>query len=270
VLPVELGPGVRAAFTGRGDGNLALTVGSDPAATREHRRLIEGWLGAPVVFGRQVHGTVTRFVAANQPDAAWVLSASVTQTVLNPTTLDPTTASALHGVDALVTDSSAVALGVLVADCVPVLLADPQAGLVATAHAGRVGLLGGVLDSVLTAMCERGADPHRIRAVLGPAAGPCCYEVPAEMARDATESLPQLSATTTWGTPSLDLRAGCRAVLSRAGVAGVDEFGGCTIEDRNLFSHRASGGFVPPTRGQGREHPARPVGRFAGVIRLLG
>ncbi len=246
--PVDLGPGVLAAFTTRADGNLAQHVGADPDETAEHLDRLERWCGAPVVFGRQVHGT--RAATVGHAGTGIRDGDGIGQDE--------------DGVDALVTDGPAVGLGVLVADCVPVLLADPVARVVATAHAGRVGLLCGVLRNVLAVMCERGAEPGRIRAVLGPAAGPCCYEVPADMAREAVATLPQLAATTSWGTPALDLRAGCRAVLAGAGVRAVDLVGGCTIEDPTLFSHRASQRSGPHGHRRGR-----PTGRFAGVVRLL-
>jgi YfiH family protein len=158
------------------------------------------------------------------------------------------------GFDALIADTAGVAVGVLVADCVPVLLADPVAGVVAAAHAGRKGLLGGVLTTTLDAMRRRGARTSRILAGLGPSAGPCCYEVPLELRTAACAILPQLSADTTWGTPSLDLRAGCRAVLESAGVADVRSVGGCTIEDDSLYSYRR----------------APVTGRFAGVVMMPG
>jgi hypothetical protein len=135
---------------------------------------------------------------------------------------------------------------------VPVLLADPQAGVVATAHAGRPGLLAGVLTSVLDAMVSAGARSRRIRAALGPSAGGCCYEVPAQMQHDACALVPAARASTTWGTPSLDLRAGCTAVLTAAGVREITSVGGCTIEDETLYSYRR----------------ARVTGRLAGAVMM--
>jgi len=127
------------------------------------------------------------------------------------------------------------------------------AGVVGAAHAGRRGLLDGVLQHAVRAMTAQGAVPGRIAAALGPSAGGCCYEVPQELQDEACAVLPQLRSRTTWGTPSLDLRAGCRSVLERLGLAGVALLGGCTIEDEAGFSYRQ----------------AAVTGRFAGVVRLL-
>jgi YfiH family protein len=143
-------------------------------------------------------------------------------------------------------------LGVLVADCLPVLLADPAARVVAVAHAGRRGLLAGVLPRVVAAMAALGAQPAGIRASVGPAAGGCCYEVPAQMQEEAVASVPELLATTSWGTPSLDLRAGAVAQLRGLGLSAVTTAGGCTIEDESFYSYRRSG----------------RTGRFAGVVVL--
>jgi YfiH family protein len=154
--------------------------------------------------------------------------------------------------DALVTTCVGVPLGVLVADCLPVLLADPEACVAAVAHAGRRGLLAGVLARVVEAMAALGARRESIRASVGPAAGGCCYEVPSEMHQEAVAALPELRATTTWGTPSLDLRAGAVARLRALGVASVTTAGGCTIEDESFYSYRRS----------------RKTGRFAGVVVL--
>jgi YfiH family protein len=248
VLPADLGPGVRAAFTTRPGGvsvgphaglDLALHVGDDPAAVVENRALLAAWAGAPVRFARQVHGTT---VVPVPPDVA---SDGADCTVADPAGCEPEA-------DALVTTDVGVPVGVLVADCLPVLLADPGAGVAAAAHAGRRGLLAGVLARVVQAMTVAGARPGSICAVVGPAAGGCCYEVPADMQETAVAALPELRARTTWGTPALDLRAGAVAQLSALGLGAVTTVGGCTIEDESFYSYRRS----------------RQTGRFAGVVVL--
>jgi YfiH family protein len=241
VLPADLGPGVRGGFTTRTGGvstgtweglDLALHVGDDPDAVWKNRERLAAWAGAPVRFGCQVHGTVVRVLVGADESS---LKADAFEA------------------DALVTAERGLPIGVLVADCVPVLLADPQARVVAAVHAGRRGLLAGVVPRALDVMISVGAAPGRVRAVVGPAAGPCCYEVPAELADEAAARRPELRGTTTWGSPSLDLRSGAAAELRRGGVADVAFVGGCTIEDRNLYSYR---------RGQ-------VTGRFAGIVTVL-
>lgn len=247
VLAVDLGPGVLAGFTSRAGGvsadpwtglNLALHVGDDPEHVRRNRELLAQWAGARVRFPFQVHGREVLMLGAGPaPDPV--------------AEGDP--AGGEPGCDGIVAARPGTAVGVLVADCVPVLLADPQAGVVAAAHAGRRGLLDGVLQATLARMSAAGAEPGRVRAAIGPAAGACCYEVPEAMQAEAAALLPSVLSRTRWGTPSLDLRAGCRSVLESAGVAEAVLAGGCTIEDRTLYSYRRE----PVT------------GRFAGVIRMV-
>jgi len=238
VLTVDLGPGVRAGFTTRAGGvstgaweglDLGLHVGDDPGAVRRNRAILATWAGAPVRFGRQVHGTTALLVQG--PDAQ------------------------IEGceADALVTAAPGLPVGVLVADCVPVLLADAVRGVVAAVHAGRRGLIAGILTAAVEAMTAAGGRPDRIRAALGPAADGCCYEVPAWLQEEACAGRPELRATTTWGTASLDLRAGAVAELSALGLVDVRIVGGCTIEDPALYSYRR----------------APVTGRFAGVVTLV-
>src|SRR5699024_9299905 len=108
--------------------------------------------------------------------------------------------------DVLLTDVSGAAVGVLVADCVPVLLAGASG--VAAVHAGRRGLLAGVIGSAVRQLADAGV------AVTHAAIGPCicagCYEVPEALQAQAVAAIDELRATTTWGTPSLDLAAGVR------------------------------------------------------------
>ncbi len=142
--------------------------------------------------------------------------------------------------DALVTDQVGVPLLVRAADCVPVLLADDELALVAAAHAGRVGLVGGVVPAVVGAMRRRGA--RSVRAWVGPRAGGCCYEVPEQMADDVERQVPGTRSTTTWGTPSVDVGAGVVRQLTDLGVEVADLGAGtCTIEDDRLFSYRRQG-----------------------------
>jgi len=155
------------------------------------------------------------------------------------------------GTDALVTAARGVALAVLVADCVPVLMADPDAGVVAAVHAGRPGLRNGVALRALDAMVTLGAVAARTTAWLGPAVCPACYEVPDDMRADVAAVAPAAWSTSRSGTAALDLRAGLSALLAGRGVT-VDVVGPCTAESPDHFSYRRDG----------------TTGRFAGIVRV--
>lgn len=150
--------------------------------------------------------------------------------------------------DGLVTTEPGTVLMVRVADCVPVLLADPEAGVVAAVHAGRPGLVAGVVPQALETMRSAGA--RRIRAWVGPHVCGACYEVPEQMRADVCAVVPEAFAETSWGTPSVDVGAGVRAQLVR-GAAQVVDASRCTIEDEDLFSYRRQG---------------RASGRLAGLV----
>ncbi|MPZ93669.1 MAG: peptidoglycan editing factor PgeF [Propionibacteriales bacterium] len=153
--------------------------------------------------------------------------------------------------DGMVTDQPGLTLVVRVADCVPVLLADPRAGLVGCAHAGRPGLAAGVVPRTVEALRELGA--QQLTAWVGPHVCGTCYEVPEQMQADVGAFVPEAVATTAWGTPSLDLGAGVRAQLLAAGCEVVDA-ACCTRESPDLYSYRRDG---------------EKSGRSAGLVRLL-
>ncbi len=171
---------------------------------------------------RQVHGRVVRRVgaAAQDPPEA----------------------------DGLVCDVPGVALLARAADCVPVLLADAERGVIGAAHAGRPGVAAGVVPSVVAEMRALGAE--QLTAWVGPHVCGGCYEVPERMRAEVAALVPETWSTTTWGTPSLDLGAGVRAQLAAAGCA-VRAVAGCTREDARWPSYRRDGA---------------AAGRFAGVV----
>ena len=219
-----VGTSARYAFSDRNGGvssapydelNLGDHVGDDPQAVRENRRRAGELLGlAPdrVVFMEQVHGA--EVIVVDRP-------------------LDP-----VPRCDALVTTERELCLVVMVADCVPVLLADAQVGVVAAVHAGRRGVQARILDRTLAAMAELGGRPERTAARLGPAVCGACYEVPADMQREVVGVAPAAAATTPAGTPGLDLRAGLVEVLRGQGVDDVELVGPCTREDAAFYSYR--------------------------------
>ncbi|WP_143342669.1 peptidoglycan editing factor PgeF, partial [Crossiella equi] len=143
--------------------------------------------------------------------------------------------------DALVTAQAGLALAVLTADCVPVLLGDPEAGVVAAVHAGRVGARVGVVPAALRAMDAAGARVDRVEVLLGPSVCGECYEVPQAMQDDVEAHLPGSACRTRKGTPGLDLRAGLWQQLADSGVAKIGLDPRCTVEDKSLFSHRRDG-----------------------------
>jgi len=157
------------------------------------------------------------------------------------TVVDGSETSAAEATDALVTAQTGLALVVLVADCVPLLLADAEAGVVAAVHAGRVGARVGVVPATIEAMRSLGAEPARTEALLGPAICGDCYEVPADMAADVEKHVPGSACKTRKGTPGLDLRAGLWRQLADLGVGKIGVDPRCTNEDKTLFSFRRDG-----------------------------
>ncbi len=199
--------------------NLGDHVGDRPDDVAANRGRVARELGVPVdrlVWMSQVHGTGVAVVEGPQADP-------------------------LVDTDAVVTRTPGLVLGVLAADCVPVLLADPLAGVVAAAHAGREGVRLGVVPAAVERMISLGARPERIGALLGPAICGSCYEVPAAVQAEVGRAAPDAVVRTRRGTAGLDLRAGLEGVLRRLGVAEVVHDPRCTSEDRRLFSYRRDG-----------------------------
>jgi YfiH family protein len=228
---------IRWLFTTRSGGisappydtlNLGGKVGDDPAAVAVNRQRLAEHLELPVgalVWMDQVHGT-TVTLARSRP------------------------AGRAEECDGQVTTAAGVALAVLVADCVPMLAADPVNGVIAAVHAGRRGAADGIALRALEAMTAAGSRADQVQVLLGPAICGSCYEVPAAMRDEVEAALPGSASTTDRGTPGLDLRAGLAGQLRAAGVDSVLVDKRCTYSDIELFSHR---------RGS-------PTGRLAGVI----
>ena len=217
--------GVRHGFFTRRGGvsegiyaGLNVGVGSkdDPVRVAENRGRVAGWMGVSperLVTLYQVHSpdviVVERPFSGERPKA-----------------------------DAMVTDRPGLALGVLAADCGPVLYADPQARVVGAAHAGWKGAFTGVLEATVEAMERLGAPRERIAAVLGPSIGPESYEVGPEFIERFRAADP---ANEAYFAPSarpghfmFDLN---RYTLDRLAAAGVaaSSLGRCTYADEALF-----------------------------------
>ena len=141
--------------------------------------------------------------------------------------------------DALVTTVPDVALCVRVGDCVPLVLADVNAAVLAVAHAGRAGIVAGVVPAVVEQMRRRGA--ATVHGWIGPHICGGCYEVPAELRSSVADVLPAAYACTTWGSPSLDLGAAVVAQLRALGCVVHDAAVECTRESPDLYSYRRDG-----------------------------
>jgi purine-nucleoside/S-methyl-5'-thioadenosine phosphorylase / adenosine deaminase len=208
--------------------NLGDHVGDDPAAVAANRARLAATIGLGadcLVWMNQVHGD--RVALVEGPREAPV-----------------------DGTDAMVTSTPRLALAVVSADCVPVLMADARAGVVAAVHAGRVGARDGVVARAVEAMLAVGAHEQDISALLGPAVSGRNYEVPPAMADQVEAALPGSRTTTSNGTPGLDLRTGIACQLKTLGINAIDVDPRCTVDDISLFSHR---------RGA-------PTGRLASVV----
>ena len=148
-------------------------------------------------------------------------------------------------VDGLVTRVPGLGLGVLTADCVPVLMVDRLARVIGAAHAGWKGALAGIVEATVKAMTKLGAKPERITAAIGPTISQEAYEVGQDFVQQFSADEPESSAffITHEGTgePHFDLPAYVGERLARAGVGAIADLGFCTYcEETRLFSYRRS------------------------------
>lgn len=236
MLDTEWSPpaGVRAAFTLRSGGasappweslNLGTHVGDDPLAVAHNRRRVAQALALPTEprWLAQVHGIMVHRALASTTDA-----------VRDASPADPAPPTA----DAAVTREAGVVLAIMVADCLPVLLAAEDGSVLGAAHAGWRGLVAGVIErTVETMACE----PTRLQAWLGPCIGPRQFEVGDEVREAFLAAGDAASAfeATPGGRWLCDLPALARARLMRLGVTRVAGGQWCTVADPvRFFSHR--------------------------------
>ncbi|WP_434991893.1 polyphenol oxidase family protein [Arthrobacter sp. Ld5] len=221
----EVGPDLRVAFTAVGAGNLALHVGDEPDAVHGNRRRLESAMGVPA--------GALRFLNQTHSDRVAVL--------------DRATQGAPDA-DGAVSPDGSEPLAVLVADCVPIVLADASVadggtGATAVVHAGRAGVGNGIVERAVRTLRSHGA--LDLAAWIGPSVCGSCYEVPEDMMRAMAQVLPEAASRTRGGTPALDLPAAVRVQLARAG-ARVEPLDGagpcCTVENPTLYSHRREPG----------------------------
>lgn len=198
--------------------------------TAINRRLLEDQLG--------IHPGTTRFVS--QTHSARVLHSRAQGWSEQDT---------LGEGDAIVSPDGNDPIAILVADCLPVAFSTDY-GPTAIAHAGRVGLLDGILENTVEQLRRRDVEQSgQIYATIGPGICGECYEVPQEMLEDASAKHPSLASQTSWGTPALDLPAAAEAILNNAEVQ-VRRVHECTFTNEQLYSHRRRPG----------------AGRLAGIV----
>ncbi len=193
--------------------NLGASVGDDDRAVAENRRRLDAFVPAAPRWLRQVHGNVValqRAQPAGEPPVA----------------------------DAAVTRERGVVCAVLVADCLPVLLADRDATVVGIAHAGWRGLAAGVVERTVAALGGLGAGADRLVAWLGPCIGPQAFEVGSDvraafLATDAGADAHFAPATP--GKWRADLRALARRRLTACGVRTIAASDACTVADPARF-----------------------------------
>jgi len=212
--------------------NCGLGSNDDAAAVRENRTRVQAHLGAQCLLtAHQVHSATAIVVTGPWADAA------------------------RPKVDAIVTATPGVAVGALSADCAPVLFADPEARVVAAAHAGWRGAVGGILEATLAEMEKLGARRDRIRAGVGPTIGASVYEVGPDFEAQVLgldpAAAPRFHAPRPGARVHFDLAAYVADRLRRANAQVADETAPCTFsENPKYFSYRRSCARQEPDYGR--------------------
>jgi polyphenol oxidase len=212
--------------------NCGLGSGDDPQAVEANRRLAADAIipGAPLASVYQIHSPTAVIVT------------------------EPVAYDERPKADAMVTNRPGLLLGVVTADCAPVLLVDPEAGVVAAAHAGWRGATAGVTEQTIAAMISLGAKVERIAAAVGPCLGKASFEVDHEFAERLLADDPGYERFFGEGPsarPHFDLEAYIVARLAAAGVRRVEAMGLDTyaLEDR-YYSYRRATHRIEPTYGR--------------------
>jgi YfiH family protein len=185
------------------------------------RRVIDALYAPPFTLGEQIHGSVAARVGERRAGAGWNGAPPVPRA------------------DILEVTRPRLPVAILVADCLPIALAAPRQGLLSVVHAGWRGLARGVLEAAV-----RSFDPPRdVHATIGPAIGPCHYEVGGDVARAvASGSAGGAVTERRGGRLYLDLAATATRALRAAGVRRIHRAEDCTAcEERRFFSHRRDG-----------------------------
>lgn len=217
--------GVPHGFLGRRGGvsqgvcaglNVGLGSGDDPAAIAENRRLAVAAVapGAALATVHQIHSPLVVAVTEPWPDEARPRA------------------------DAIVTDRPGLALGILTADCAPILFADSAAGIVGAAHAGWKGAYSGVVEATVAAMEKLGAERSRIAGAVGPCIARRSYEVDEAFLRRFTEADPEnerFFALGRAGHHQFDLEGFVISRLAEAGLTRIEALGLDTYSDADRF-----------------------------------
>ena len=217
MLRRRISPGAIACFTTREWGNLASQVAHDPAELVANRARLTAELGE-LAWMTEVHGT--NVIVVDEPGER-------------------------GDADGLVVHAPGLSPAVIMADCLPLLLANETGSVRAAVHIGRRGLVDGVVPEALRVIRE--LTDEQVYGVIGPSICGGCYEVSAELSEEA--AVVHGAATTRWGTPSIDLAAGVRYQLDGINYSEIDL---CTFESEQLFSYRRDA----------------VTGRFAGIAVL--
>ena len=208
--------------------NLAFHVGDDAAKVRDNRRQLAQALGFDIGrlhAAQQTHGNHAQVVDGDDGSRG---------------ALD--WESAWPATDALITREAGTPLLIVVADCAPLILVDPEAQVLALVHAGWRGAVARIASGTVSAMATLGVSPDRIRAGIGPHLCPGCFEIGEEVAVAAGVIAP--SAVQRGETkPHLNLDAVLRADLAGAGVRSIETMPHCPrCDNGTFFSHRAQHG----------------------------
>ncbi|MGD2131599.1 MAG: peptidoglycan editing factor PgeF [Maricaulaceae bacterium] len=240
-------PGLSHGFFGRAGGvsegvfaslNTGPASGDTPEAVAENRaRATRALGGAPAQLAtlQQVHSN--RVVVMRAQDDAPASKIAQAPWEEFPDVERPKA-------DALVTNLPGLLVGVLTADCAPVLLADPETNVVAAAHAGWRGAFGGVIEKTVDAMVALGANRAAIRAAIGPCIHQTAYEVGPEFKDKFLADDPTTAPLFTDGAGDrshFDLVGYVTRRIARAGVGEVEAINACTVENADaFFSRRAT------------------------------
>lgn len=227
-IPIMLAPGVKVVYTTRLGGtsegdyahcNLGGKTGDDPNHVLANRVALSNAIDAKLSLVSQVHSGVAvdmdESFVMNRPfgfDASG--SKGETAQQVGETADNPAVVEA----DGQVTAQKNVALGMFAADCLPVLMADAEAGVIGAAHCGRRGLQNGVIGATVDKMVAKGAKPERIVATLGPCICGDCYEVGGDIADEFDAQFPGTFTLSRFGQPGIDIAAAALQELAKAGV----------------------------------------------------